>query len=233
MARPNRSTRGLLAGLAALALILAVVAGVLGYLLWQDQTPGDESAEAGFLRDMQVHHTQAVEMAMIIRDRTDDAQLKAMATDIAFTQTSEMGMMQGYLNLWDLNPTGSDPAMTWMGHPTTGLMPGMATPEQVNLLRTLPVDQAEVLFLQLMNRHHIAGVGMAQAIIDKSDNAKIEQLAQAMIRTQDAEISIMNQMLEQRGAQTVTPDNASTIQLPVGTPGASPAATPSEEHTGH
>lgn len=233
MARPNRSTRGLVAGLATLAIVLAIVAGALGYLLWQEQTPGDDSAEAGFLRDMQVHHTQAVEMAMIIRDRTDDDLLKAMATDIAFTQTNEMGMMQSVLNVWGLNPTGSEPAMTWMGHPTTGLMAGMATPEQVNLLRTLPVDEAEVLFLQLMNRHHIAGVEMAQAIIDRSDNADIEQLASAMIRTQNAEIAIMNTRLEERGAETVTPENAYTIQLPVGTPGASPAATPAEEHSGH
>lgn len=233
MARPNRSTRGLVAGLAALAVVLAIVAGALGYLLWQDQTPGDDSDEAGFLRDMQVHHTQAVEMAMIIRDRTDDEQLKAMATDIAFTQTNEMGMMQSMLNVWGLRATGSEPAMTWMGHPTTGLMAGMATPEQVDLLRTLPVDEAEVLFLQLMNRHHIAGVEMAQAIIDRSDNADIEQLAQAMIRTQNAEIQIMNMELQKRGAETVTPENAYTIVLPVGTPGASPVATPAEAHGGH
>jgi uncharacterized protein (DUF305 family) len=233
MAAPNRSSRWLVPGLAALALVLAVAGGALFYTTWQDRPPGEDSAEAGFLRDMQVHHTQAVEMAMIIRDRTDDEQLKAMATDIAFTQASEMGMMQGFLNIWDLTPTGREPAMTWMGHPTEGLMAGMATPEEVNLLRTLPVADAETLFLQLMNRHHIAGVDMAQAIIDRSDNADIEQLASAMIRTQDAEIAIMNTMLTQRGAETVTPENAYTIQLPTGTPSASPAATPADEHTGH
>jgi uncharacterized protein (DUF305 family) len=233
MALSNRSSRGLVTGLAVLALLLAIAVGVLAYMSWQDRPPGNDAAEAGFLRDMQVHHTQAVEMAMIIRDRTDDEQLKAMATDIAFTQTNEMGMMQGYLNLWDLNPTGDEPAMAWMGHPTTGLMPGMATTEQLALLRTLPVDGAEVLFLQLMNRHHIAGIGMAQAIIDKSDNAEVEQLAEAMIRTQASEIAIMNEELEARGAETVTPENADTIQLPVGTPGASPVATPSEDHSGH
>jgi uncharacterized protein (DUF305 family) len=233
MAIPNRSSRRLVIGLAVIALVLATAGGALALNQWQDRPPGEDSNEAGFLRDMQVHHTQAVEMAMIIRDRTDDEQLKAMATDIAFTQTNEMGMMQGYLNLWDLSPTGNEPAMTWMGHPTTGLMTGMATPEQVSLLRTLPVDEAEVLFLQLMNRHHIAGVDMAQAIIDRSDNTKIEQLASAMIRTQTAEIEIMNKELEQRGAEIVTPENAYTIQLPVGTPGASPVATPTEDHSGH
>lgn len=233
MALPIRSSRGLVTGLVVLALLLAVAGGVLAYMTWEDRPPGNDSAEAGFLRDMQVHHTQAVEMAMIIRDRTNDEQLRFLATDIAFTQTNEMGMMQGYLNLWDLNATGNEPAMTWMGHPTTGLMPGMATPDQMELLRTLPVDEAEVLFLQLMNRHHIAGVEMAQAIIDESDNAEVEQLAEAMIRTQDSEIAIMNEKLEARGAQTVTRENADSIQLPAGTPGASPVATPTEAHSGH
>ncbi len=233
MALPNRSSRALVTGLAVLSILLAVGGGILAYTVWEDRPPGNDSAEAGFLRDMQVHHNQAVEMAMIIRDRTDDEQLRFLATDIAFTQTNEMGMMQSVLNIWGLSPTGSEPAMTWMGHPTTGLMTGMATPEQMELLRTLPVDEAEVLFLQLMNRHHVAGVEMAQAIIDISDNADIEQLANGMIRTQDAEIAIMNQALEERGAETVTPENAYTIQLPVGTPAASPVATPAEEHSGH
>ncbi len=233
MALPNRSSRALVTGLAVLSILLAVGGGILAYTVWEDRPPGNDSAEAGFLRDMQVHHNQAVEMAMIIRDRTDDEQLRFLATDIAFTQTNEMGMMQSVLNIWGLSPTGSEPAMTWMGHPTTGLMTGMATPEQMELLRTLPVDEAEVLFLQLMNRHHVAGVDMAQAIIDISDNADIEQLANGMIRTQDAEIAIMNQALEERGAETVTPENAYTIQLPMGTPAASPVATPAEEHSGH
>src|SRR5690606_6276596 len=130
----------------------------------------------GFLRDMQVHHEQAVVMAMIIRDRTEDEQLKAMATDIAFTQTSQIGTMQGFLNVWDLSPTGEQAPMAWMGHEVEGRMPGMASDEEIELLRTLPVDEAEVLFLQLMNRHHIAGVDMAQAIVDRSDNDDIVEM---------------------------------------------------------
>jgi uncharacterized protein (DUF305 family) len=233
MALPNRSSRNRVFTLCLLALVVLLAGSTVFLYLRQASTPGEDSAEAGFLRDMQVHHTQAVVMAMIIRDRTDDDQIKAMATDIAFSQTSQMGMMQGFLNIWDLNPTGDDLPMTWMGHPTEGLMPGMATNEEIDLLRTLPVHDAETLFLQLMNRHHIAGVEMAQAILDTTSNADVEQLATAMVRTQDAEIQIMNQLLTARGAETVTPDNAYTIQLPTGSPVASPAATPSSDHAGH
>jgi uncharacterized protein (DUF305 family) len=217
-----------------LALIVALVAGAfLVNALWQ-RTPGEDSPEAGFLRDMQVHHLQAVEMAMIIRDRTEDEQIKAMATDIAFSQTNQIGNMQGYLNVWDLNPTGSEPPMAWMDHDVDGLMPGMATDDGVALLRTLPVEQAETLFLKLMNRHHLAGVEMSEAIIDRSDNDDIVELANSMIRVQNAEVEIMNLYLTERGEEAITAENvdALAIEIPSASPVASPAATP-EEHEGH
>lgn len=211
------------------AVVVALVVGVIMYALFRDTTPGNDSAEAGFLRDMQTHHLQAVDMADTIRFRTDEEQIYAMATDIAFTQTSQIGTMKGFLDLWDLSPTGDEPAMAWMGHPTDGLMPGMATEEEVDLLKTLPVDQAEVLFMQLMNRHHVAGIEMAEAIIERSDQEDIVDLSEAMIRAQSAEIEIMNQLLEKRGAETVTTSDA-MIDIPGG---GTPIATPASEGHDH
>lgn len=232
---PSGISRDKLLFFGVLVLIVALVgAGFLVNATW-DRAPGDDSAEAGFLRDMQVHHLQAVEMAVIIRDRTDDEQLKAMATDIAFSQTSQIGTMRGFLQLWDLSPTGNEPAMTWMGHEGGGPMPGIASPEEVAALKALPVEQAETLFLQLMNRHHIAGVEMAGEIIDRSDNDDVVQLAESMIRVQSAEIEVMNLKLAARGADTVTPENVDdlAIAIPEATPAATPVATPDEDHGGH
>lgn len=204
-------------------MITLLVGGAILYATLRDTTPGEDSVEAGFLRDMQVHHDQAVVMADIIRFRTDDDQIYAMATDIAFSQTSQIGTMSGFLNVWDLSATGDEPAMAWMGHPTEGLMPGMATPEEVDQLRTLPVDEAEVLFLQLMNRHHIAGVEMAEALIDRSDQEDTVQLAEAMVRVQSAEIEIMNEFVVERGEEPVTDSNVD-FDVPAGDgPGAMPA----------
>jgi len=39
-------------------------------MLLASVAPGDDSAEAGFARDMIVHHGQAVQMAEIVRGRT-------------------------------------------------------------------------------------------------------------------------------------------------------------------
>jgi uncharacterized protein (DUF305 family) len=46
---------------------------------------------------MMVHHAQAVEMAEIVRDRTENPQTRTLATDIALTQQAQIGQMQGWL----------------------------------------------------------------------------------------------------------------------------------------
>lgn len=203
----NGSAGQKVAAIGLIAVIVLLVGGSILYSALRDTTPGENSAEAGFLRDMQVHHTQAVIMADTIRFRTDDDQIMAMATDIAFAQMSQIGTMSGFLQLWDLNPTGDEPAMAWMGHPTTGLMPGMATDDEIDQLQTLPVDEAEVLFLQLMNRHHVAGLEMAEAVLERSDQEDVVQLAEGMIRVQGAEIEVMNILLAERGAEPITDDD--------------------------
>jgi len=188
-----------------LGILIAVVLGAAVFLyVAMPKTPGDSSPEAGFLRDMAMHHSQAIEMSLIIRDRTGDEQLRYLATDIALSQQNEIGMMDGWLRVWDLSLTSSEPAMTWMDHPVDGPMPGMATSEQLESLRTLPVEEAEVLFLQLMIRHHQGGVDMAQAYVDRGNQKHVSAFAEKVIEIQDKEIRIMNQMLEQRGEEPIT-----------------------------
>jgi uncharacterized protein (DUF305 family) len=181
-------------------VILGMIAGAVARNYWPGP-PGDDSADAGFLRDMSTHHAQAVEMALIIGERTDDPTLKAFATDIALTQQGQIGAMSGWLQVWDLSMNSSDAPMTWMGHPTEGLMPGMATADDIRQLRDLPVDQAEVQFLRLMIRHHIGGVEMAEACLDRCDEDVVTRLSEGIVASQTGEINTMNDMLVARGEQ--------------------------------
>jgi uncharacterized protein (DUF305 family) len=185
----------------AAVLVAAIVAAVVLWFLWP-RTPGEGSAEAGFLRDMSIHHDQAVQMALIIRDRTEDPQLQALATDIVLTQQAEIGTMTGWLLEWDLSLTSSEPAMSWMGHSMEGQpMPGMASPEEIQQLRDLPVPDAEVLFLRLMIRHHAAGIDMAQACLDRCDDDDVLRLSHGIVNSQEAEITTMQSMLAARGQE--------------------------------
>ncbi|MDQ3302087.1 MAG: DUF305 domain-containing protein, partial [Actinomycetota bacterium] len=161
--------------------------------------PAEDSAEAGFARDMMVHHAQAVQMAEIVRDETESEEIRTMAADIALTQQAQIGQMQGWLAVWGLPATDTGPAMTWMGHPTEGRMPGMASPQELDELQKATPEEADVLFLQLMIPHHEAAVPMAEAVLEETDRPEVERLAGAIIASQQSEIQLMQGLLNQRG----------------------------------
>jgi uncharacterized protein (DUF305 family) len=179
-----------------LAVVAVLAGGIALALLFASQPPGNDSAEAGFARDMIVHHAQAVQMAEIIRDKTKSDSMRLLVSDISLTQQAQIGIMQGWLGAWGLPITGSEPAMAWMGHPTEALMPGMATPDELDSLYRLPPYRADVLFLRLMISHHQAAIPMAKAILKRTDEPEVSQLATAIIESQRAEIENMKAMVD-------------------------------------
>jgi uncharacterized protein (DUF305 family) len=178
--------------------VAVLAASVALVLLLASQPPGNDSAEAGFARDMIVHHAQAVQMAEILRDKTTSDSMRLLASDISLTQQAQVGIMQGWLQAWGLPITGDEPAMAWMGHPTEGLMPGMATPDEIGRLSKLSPDRADVLFLRLMIAHHEAAIPMAQAVLKHTDEPEVSHLARSIIRSQRAEIENMKAMVDEK-----------------------------------
>jgi uncharacterized protein (DUF305 family) len=191
--------------LLSLAALTAAVALFAFYLF--SRPPGDGSVEAGFARDMSVHHAQAVEMAEVVRDKTESDEIHTLAKDIALTQQGQIGQMRGWLDVWGLSPTGSEPAMAWMGHPTEGRMHGMASTGELERLREASPEEADRLFLQLMIPHHEAAVPMAEAAMERSDNPEVERLAEAIIASQTGEIKVMEAMLRERGEEPPAEDS--------------------------
>jgi uncharacterized protein (DUF305 family) len=180
-----------------LVLLAGCAAGATAVLL-VTRPPGEDSPEVGFARDMMVHHAQAVQMAEIVRNKTQSDSIRLFASDIALTQQAQIGMMQGWLEVWGLPITGTEPAMAWMGHPTEGLMPGMATPDEIDRLSKLPPNRADVLFLHLMIAHHQAAIPMAEAIDKRTEEPYVRQLAESIETSQRAEIENMEAMVQER-----------------------------------
>jgi uncharacterized protein (DUF305 family) len=228
--------------------ILALVFGALALYLFTrgDDHPSNASADVGFVRDMSVHHMQAVEMANIAYRRTDDPDLAR------------------WLDVWGLPVSSEQPLMAWMGDhsmelpsPPPGLedddsmdhsemegsdmemplMPGMATTSEVKELETLPVDEMNAQFLRLMIRHHQGGVAMAYAELDLGKDEMVRNFAQQVINTQDNEIATMMTMLTgMTGSSGESSQNGSNAGTPTaGTPvaGTPEAATPVSTHEGH
>ncbi|NNN36295.1 DUF305 domain-containing protein [Streptomyces sp. S3(2020)] len=169
-------------------------------------TPGRDSVDAGFSRDMAVHHQQAVELSFIVRDRTDDEDVRRLAYDVINTQANQRGMLLGWLDGWDLPTYSQDPPMTWMGHGSMyeahdgSLMPGMATNTQLDQLRETSGEQAEILYLQLLTVHHKGGVDMSEAAASNAETEQVRRLAKGMVEGQRSEMDLMADMLKERGA---------------------------------
>jgi uncharacterized protein (DUF305 family) len=218
---PSNTSRVLV--FVAAAIVLLLVGAAIGMLVTLSRTestaaPDAASVDVGFAQDMRVHHLQAVTMAGLERDRTTDPVLRGIAFDIESTQLTQLSEMAGWLTVWgqpDLPAPGAA-HMGWMseggkhqhsngaGGTTTGpvqRMPGMATTDEVNQLRKLSGKDLDVLFLQLMLRHHQGGLEMAQYAAEHASVPYVRNLAQKVVSSQDNEIKLMTQYLSQRGAK--------------------------------
>ena len=211
----------------AIVILIAAVVGVAGMAAGAALTggadalsrPTEASPEPGFARDMQAHHAQAVQMSTMVRDATDDLEVRTLALDIMLTQQQQAGQMYGWLEQWDLPQASLAPPMQWMhgdagsdmgsmDHATDATavpdlaaeMPGMATDEELQQLEEAVGVDAEVLYLRLMVAHHQGGVTMAQAALDLVEDEDVRRLAQAIVDSQTAELAVLEQMLGQRAS---------------------------------
>jgi uncharacterized protein (DUF305 family) len=234
----------LVAGL-VLALVLSLIA-LYGPARAGSADAADPSAvDLGFSRDMQTHHTQAVEMAMIVREQTSDPVIDAVAYDMALAQQHQIGQMYTWLEQWNQPQSTADRHMQWMGHtpgqpedqgsqdsaaagdaggghgtshgasdgtspsasaePGSGsgiakqpVMPGLASAEDLQRLRTLTGVEAERLFLTLMIEHHQGGILMAKEAQDKAETPVVREFAEKQVIAQDADIATMQELLAER-----------------------------------
>lgn len=136
--------------------------------------------------------------------------------DIETVQLSQVGMMQGWLQLWGLSQSTDEP-MSWMGTragmdgmdmdmsgSSSGLMPGMATSAELDEHRAARGEEFDVLFLQLMIGHHLGGAAMATYAADHADVATVRTLARSIAETQAAEIQTLTDMLTARGGSPLS-----------------------------
>ncbi|WP_225753210.1 DUF305 domain-containing protein [Actinotalea sp. Marseille-Q4924] len=211
---------------AAVVILVAAVVGVAGLVAGSAFTSGGEpvprpaegSAEAGFARDMQAHHAQAVQMSTVVRDATEDPEVRSLALDIMLTQQQQAGQMYGWLEQWDLPQASLAAPMQWTSETDSGMgpiehgadataapgsdavMPGMVSDEDLGRLADAGGVNAEVLYLRLMVAHHEGGVAMAQAALDLVEDDDVRRLAQAIVSSQTAELAVLNDMLDAREA---------------------------------
>jgi uncharacterized protein (DUF305 family) len=184
-----------------LALALLFLAGVVGYNIGQPDAPGDGSAKVGFMRDMILHHEQAVEMSNLLIDSPAEPSVHIYAHDIVIAQQYEIGLMDGFLARWGKQRgTGEGNVMGWMGMPVPAArMPGLASAEEMEAFKAATGPDKEAMFIRLMKKHHQGGVHMAQGILERTDDQEVKTLATNIIKAQQSEIAEMEETRERLG----------------------------------
>lgn len=185
----------------AAAVVTGLVATLVALVLWP-QMPREGSVDVGFARDMGVHHRQAVQMSNTVLARTDDPEISHIAAEISSTQQAQLGQFHGWMDVWGVSANSGRPAMAWMGHPTDGRMPGMATGEQLQELSAADGREAEVRYLQLMTTHHLAGVEMAEAAAARAERPEVRSAAQQMVEVQGYELADFERILDLMGVSS-------------------------------
>lgn len=207
---PRRPGRWVLIGLGVVAVV-AVGFAVGRFSLFSNGAAVPNTADIGFARDMQVHHDQAVEMAMIAYRGTDDTDVRALSYDIATGQAAQNGWMFEWLTQWGVSQNGQ--LMSWMsedtGHdhvtapdadPAEVLASmGMASDAELAELRELTGTAQDCLFLGLMIRHHEGAIPMADAVLRLGSIPRVLQVAETMRTNQSAEIDLMRSIESRLG----------------------------------
>ena len=189
-----RRRRAILPGVARLLLIAAAVTGLIACAGGDDkETKGTggkgNAAEKAFLTAMVAHHESALEMAGIADERAERPFVKQLAGEIASAQTREIAEMKEiYERLFDGELRPDHRAHDGLG--LTAAQAGMThSPHTNQALRSAePFDRA---FVDEMVPHHEGAVRMAQAVLKRTRDAPLRELADAIISTQEREIGEM------------------------------------------
>ena len=156
---------------------------------------GYSPADVRFMQDMIPHHHQAIEMAELVADRTNQQTLIEIAGRINASQHDEIEFMQSWLaeRGEDVpNPTDQH------GMHTTHKMAGMATAQQMAELAAASGTEFDEQFLRLMITHHQGAVTMVEELLEQPGSAYdpvLFEFTSDVSNDQTAEIERMNVLL--------------------------------------
>ncbi len=171
----------------AVIVLVIVALSVLALFLTQDVATTQSNvhehhmmivSEEQFLLEMIPHHQEAVDTSTLIRAQTKNEELKELTQNIINAQTSEIEMMNDWIDNWYPNSTYT---ATY-----TPMMPP---------LKDVRIAKADKAFLQGMIMHHEMAVMMAQHLLAVQARNETRVFAQTIIQVQTDEIAQMRQML--------------------------------------
>lgn len=168
----------------------------------EDQTTTSQAAEehnpadVEFARMMIPHHREAVEMAELAPDRAEDPFIRDIAQRIQDAQDPEIEQMTGWLEGWGEEVPAETDGGHDMGDATEagGSMSGM-----MDELTAASGSEFDRLFAEVMIEHHQGAIDMANQEIANGQFPEAIDLAEAIVEAQQAEITELEDFLNQAG----------------------------------
>ena len=145
-----------------------------------------------FMQNMIPHHGQAVSMAVLVEDRTNNKDIIDIAGRIRKSQADEITFMRDWLN--QRNEASEIDHSMHMDH---SLM-GMASAQQMQALEAAEGVEFDRNFLSLMIPHHEGAVRMVNDLLEQSGSAydpMLYDFVSDIVNDQEAEITRMNGLL--------------------------------------
>jgi uncharacterized protein (DUF305 family) len=156
-----------------------------------DQVAAHNADDVMFAQMMIPHHQQAVEVAAMVPDRSNNPDVIALAAKIAGEQQPEIDTMKALLLQWNVDPNEMSHES---GHAGMA-MAGMVNDATMVRLDSLKGASFDMLWLQSMISHHQGAIEMAKTEIADGKSADLITLAKNIVAAQQAEIDQMKQML--------------------------------------
>jgi uncharacterized protein (DUF305 family) len=156
-----------------------------------DQVAAHNADDVMFAQMMIPHHQQAVELAAMVPDRSNNPDVIALAAKIAGEQQPEIDTMKALLLQWNVDPNEMSHES---GHAGMA-MAGMVDDATMVRLDSLKGASFDMLWLQSMISHHQGAIEMAKTEIADGKSADLITLAKNIVAAQQAEIDQMKQML--------------------------------------
>ena len=197
-----------------LLLLLALVALALTAACGSDDDPavsseaageGHNEADVAFAQGMIPHHEQAIEMAEMALEKSENPDITELAAVIVDAQGPEIEKLQGWLEEWGEAEAGDGGGHSGMGGSGDSSGGGMMSDADMSSLEKASGEEFDRMFLEMMIEHHKGAIEMAEAEVEDGEFPDAVAMARDIIDAQQGEIAEMEGLLEDTTASTTAP----------------------------
>lgn len=136
--------------------------------------------DVAFVQMMIPDHQMVAKMDALAAQNAASSKLKTLAAQMQDGQAQTADKLQGWLQAWGQTASGQMAGMT---------MPGAMTQKDMDMLKSMKGMNFDMMFAQMMIKHHEGSVQMARDEQAKGASQEAKAMAADMVTTQEKQIT--------------------------------------------